>query len=233
MNRKLNVPMSLLVLALSCAGSMVQADLNDGLVVLHNFQDLVDGSGNGHDAVLSGDAFLEDGLLWLDGDGDYADVGTLEGFGAVNPLINAEGDFTIAIAYASEMEDGILVSIGPDGGFGTGDMSLGADGDGQVIDHWWIDATGTGGSGAGFNNGDLHLAIITYTAENDTYTFYSVADGTANQFGEGGMDWSFNGESGWNDALDYGLRLGSHRNISIKEDEGDEWFPDLDGQIDM
>ena len=233
MNRKLNVPMSLLVLALSCAGSMVQADLNDGLVVLHNFQDLVDGSGNGHDAVLSGDAYIEDGLLWLDGDGDYADVGTLEGFGAVNPLINAESDFTIAIAYASEMEDGIFVSIGPEAGFGTGDMSLGGNGDGQVIDHWWIDVTEAGGSGAGFNNGDLHLAIITYSAENDTYTFYSVADGTADQFGEGGLDWGFNGDSGWNDALNYGLRLGSHRNTSIKEDEGDGWFPDLDGQIDM
>ncbi len=222
-----------LCIALCLAGNTSKADLLDGLVVLHNFDDLADGSGNGHDAVLSGDAFIEDGLLWLDGDGDYADIGTLEGFGEVNPLMNAEGDFTIAIAYASEELDNLLVSIGPEGGFGTGDLSLSTSEDGQIIDHWWIDATEAGGSGIGFGDGDVHLAIITYLAEDDTYTFYYVEDGIAVQFGEGAIDFGLNEEdNGWNEELNYGCRLGSHRNISIKEDEGDEWYPDLDGQID-
>ncbi|MHC4534198.1 MAG: LamG-like jellyroll fold domain-containing protein [Planctomycetota bacterium] len=231
MCNKLNF-LIVLCIALCLAGNTTKADLLDGLVVLHDFDGLVDDSGNGHDAVLGGDAFIEEGLLWLDGDGDYADIGTLEGFGEVNPLMNAEGDFTIAIAYASEMQDGLFVSIGPETGFGTGDMSLGANGDGQVIDHWWIDVTEASGSGIGFDDGGVHLAIITYSAGDDTYTFYYVEDGMTVQFGEGVLDWSFNEESGWNNELNYGCRLGSHRNISIKEDEGDEWFPDMDGQID-
>ena len=108
-----------LCIALCLAGNTAKADILEGLVVLHDFEDLVDSSGNGHDAVLGGDAFIEDGLLWLDGDVDYADIGTLEGFGEVNPLMNAEGDFTIALSYASEMEDGLFVSIGPEAGFGA------------------------------------------------------------------------------------------------------------------
>ena len=96
-------------------------------MVLHDFDDLVDGSGNGHDALLGGDAFIEDGRLWLDGDEDYADIGTLAGFGAVNPLVDALSDFTIAVAYASEATDGgeggsMLVSIGPAAASASSDL---------------------------------------------------------------------------------------------------------------
>ncbi|MHC4518843.1 MAG: discoidin domain-containing protein, partial [Planctomycetota bacterium] len=218
------------------AGNVANADLIDGLLAWHDFEDLVDSSGNDHNAVLFGDAYLSDGLLWLDGDEDYADIGTLEGFGGVNPLIDAQGDFTIAIAYASDNtdtgEDGsLLVSVGPDDAGGSGDLSLVTNDDGQAIDHWYVDGFQSEQSGVGYANGTVHLVLLTYEEATAAYTFYHIdAGGNAvSHGGEEGFDWS----GGWDEGLDYGIRLGSHRNVVIREDEGPGFFPDLDGQIDM
>ena len=88
------------VLMLSIA-SVANADIKDGLLVSHNFSNLSDDSGNGHDAVLFDNAYISSGLLRLDGNGDYADIGTIEGFGAVNPMVDGQLDFTVAVIYAS------------------------------------------------------------------------------------------------------------------------------------
>ena len=223
------------VLLLSLAGNVANADISDGLLVWHDFEDLVDGSGNGHDAVLGGNAYISDGLLNLDGSEDYADIGTPAGFGPVNPLVDGLSDFTIAVAYActSTAEDdggSILVSVGPAAASGSGDFSLGTSNDGQLIDHWWTAAVGSDQSGIGYANGTVHLVVVTYEQATDTYTFYHIDAGAAVDHGGGEMeDWS--GE--WDASLDYGIRLGSPRNATLREDEGPGFFPDLDGQIDM
>ena len=154
MYRKLSY-LILLVVALSVTGNIANADLTDSLLVWHGFDNLIDGSGNGHDAVLGGNAYISDGLLWLDGDEDYADVGTLAGFGAVNPLVDALSDFTIAVAYACENTDGgeggsMLVSIGPAGASASGDFSLCTEDDGQNIGFWFVDGLGSDESGIGY-----------------------------------------------------------------------------------
>ena len=146
MYAKLGVHTVLILVAMACAGHPALADLNDGLVVLHTFDDLVDGSGNGLDLILEGDAYVEDGFLWLDGEDDWADVGSFADFSALNPLADDEGtptDFTLVVAYASEWQEeaSALVSIGPDVGSGTGDLSLFYAPTGLYIDHWWVDAT--------------------------------------------------------------------------------------------
>ena len=51
MRRKL-IYLILLLVALSVTGNIANADLLDGLLVWHSFDNLDDGSGNGHDAVL-------------------------------------------------------------------------------------------------------------------------------------------------------------------------------------
>lgn len=234
MCKKLNF-LIFLFIALCLAGNTAKADLLEGLVVLHDFDDLIDGSGNGHDVILGEDVYIEDGLLWLDGDGDFADIGTLEGFGEVNPLINAESDFTIAIAYATESVEGPLISIGPEAGTGTGDLSIFASEDGQGLDHWWVDGGEAINSGVGFSNGDIHLAIITYSSEDATYTFYTVQEGEVRQYGTvEGIDYSFNDEGfGWNDQLKYGVRLGSFRNETLLVEEEAEWVGWLECEIDQ
>ena len=234
MCRKLNFLVSF-VLVLSIAGNIANADISDGLLVWHDFQDLLDDSGNGHDAVLSGDAYISDGLLHLDGTEDYADIGTPAGFGPVNPLVDAESDFTVAVAYActSTAEDdqgSILVSVGPAAADGSGDFSLGTSNDAQYIDHWWTAAVGSDQSGVGYADGTVHLVVVTYEQATDTYTFYHIDAGVAVDHGSEVMDdWS--GE--WDESLDYGIRLGSHRNATLRADEGPGFFPDLEGQIDM
>jgi len=223
------------VLVLSLAGNVANADISDGLLVWHDFDDLLDGSGNGHDAVLSGNAYISGGLLCLDGTEDYADIGTLVGFGPVNPLVDALSDFTIAVAYACTSTStgegsSMLVSIGPAAASGSGDLSLCTNNDGQNIDHWWTANFGSDQSGVGYADGTVHLAIVTYEEATDTYTFYHLDAGAAFAHGSGGdLDWS----AQWDETLDYGVRLGSHRNATIREDEGPGFFPDLDGQIDM
>jgi len=223
------------VLVLSLAGNVANADMSDGLLVWHDFDDLLDGSGNGHDAVLSGDAYISGGLLYLDGTEDYADIGTLVDFGPVNPLVDALSDFTIAVAYActsTATGDGgdLLVSVGPAAASSSGDFSLGTHNDGQYIDHWYTGAFGSNQSGVGYADGTVHLAIVTYEEATNTYTFYHLDGGAAVAHGSGGsLDWS----GQWNETLDYGLRLGSHRNATLRANEGINFFPDLDGQIDM
>ena len=93
------------VLVLSL-GNVANADLEEGLLAAHRFDDLVDDSGNGHDVVLGEDAYISGGLLYCDGTDDYADIGTPEGFGPVNPLVDSLSDFTIAISYACTSTDG-------------------------------------------------------------------------------------------------------------------------------
>ena len=143
MLRKL-VYLVIVVFVLGVSGNTANADLADGLLTWHDFENLVDSSGNGHDAVLGGNAHILDGLLWLDGDQDYADIGALADFGPVNPLVDALSDFTIAVAYActstAESVDGgsIVVSVGPAEAMGTGDFSLATSNDGQRLDHWWV-----------------------------------------------------------------------------------------------
>ncbi|MCK4291555.1 MAG: discoidin domain-containing protein [Planctomycetes bacterium] len=224
-----------LILLLAVGISPAKAELSDGLLVWHDFEDLLDDSGNGHDADLSGDAYIADGLLYLDGTEDYADIGTPAGFGPVNPLVDALSDFTIAVAYACTSSAGgegapILVSVGPADASGSGDLSLCANSDGQLIDHWWVGAYGSDQSGLGYADGTVHLAIVTYEEATDTYTFYHLDGGAAFDHGSGGsLDWS--GE--WDETSDYGIRLGGHRNATIRANEGLDFLPDLDGQIDM
>ena len=217
------------------AGPGRGADMSDGLLVWHDFDNLFDGTGNGHNAVLSGDAYISGGLLYLDGTEDYADIGTLVGFGPVNPLVDALSDFTIAVAYACTStatgdSGSMLVSVGPAAAMGSGDLTLSTSNDGQLIDHWWTGLFGSDQSGVGYADGTVHLAIVTYEEATDTYTFYHLDGGAAVAHGSGGdLDWS----EQWDEASDYGIRLGSHRNATLKADEGIEFFPDLDGQIDM
>ncbi|MHC4242584.1 MAG: discoidin domain-containing protein [Planctomycetota bacterium] len=221
-----------LSIALSLACNTAKADLLDGLVVLHDFDDLVDGGDNGLDLILEGDAMIADGMLWLDGDGDWADVGSLESFSAVNPLVNDVGepsDYTLAIAYATESDGewGALVSIGPDAGSGSGDLSVFSRAGGPELDHWWVDAAG-GDSGDNWIDGNVHLAIITYTAEEGLYEFYAVEDGEVTLYGEmGGFDYS----EAWNPDLDYGARLGYFRNELVAAEEVD-WEGWIECQID-
>ncbi|GAI66548.1 unnamed protein product, partial [marine sediment metagenome] len=112
----------------------------------------------------------------------------------------------------------------------SGDLSLCTNNDGQNIDHWWTGGFGSDQSGVGYADGTVHLAIVTYEEATNAYTFYHLDGGAAAAHGSGGaLDWS--GE--WDETLDYGLRLGSHRNATIREDEEPDFFPDLDGQIDM
>ncbi|MCH7556908.1 MAG: discoidin domain-containing protein, partial [Planctomycetes bacterium] len=235
MCRKLCCLIFLLVMALSLTGNSANADLVDGLLIWHDFEDLVDGSGNGHDAVLGGNARIFDGLLWLDGDQDYADIGALADFGPVNPLVDALNDFTIAVAYActSTVEgDGgsIVVSVGPAAADGSGDFSLATSNDGQYIDHWWTANLESDQSGVGYADGTVHLVVVTYEQATGTYSFYHIEAGAAVAHGSAAMaDWS----GQWDQSLDYGIRLGSHRNATIRVDEGTGFFPDLDGQIDM
>ncbi|HCO92662.1 MAG TPA: hypothetical protein DIU00_01715 [Phycisphaerales bacterium] len=230
MCKKLNFLM-VLCIALCLAGNTANANLSDGLVVLHDFEDLVDGSGNGLDLILEGDAEIADGMLWLDGDGDWADVGSLEDFAAINPLVNNQGepaDFTLAIAYATEYDGewGALVSIGPEAGSGTGDLSVFSRAGGPELDHWWVDAAG-GDTGDDWIDGSVHLAIITYVAEEGLYEFYAVEDGEVTLYGEsGGFDYS----EAWNPDLDYGCRLGYFRNELVAAEEVD-WEGWIECQI--
>jgi len=229
----------LLVAALSVTGNIANADLIDGLLVWHGFNNLIDRSGNGHDAALRGNAYISDGLLWLNGDGDYADIGTVAGFGAVNPLVDALSDFTIAIAYASENTGtyssstcSMLVSIGTDSAAEASDFSLLTGNDGQAIvfqDNAFITSRQ---SGIGYANGRVHLVIITYDAGMNLFTFYHLDDaGGAVTHGDSNLSqWDADWSEDWDETLNYGIRLGSVRNSTLG---GIDELGDLEGQIDL
>ncbi|MHC4242583.1 MAG: hypothetical protein ACYSU4_09270, partial [Planctomycetota bacterium] len=238
MFRKLNY-LILLFVTLSVSSNIAEADLIDGLLVWHGFNNLVDGSGNGHEAVLGGNANISDGLLWLDGDGDYAAIGTSAGFGPVNPLVDALSDFTIAVAYASEntgsyssSSSSVLVSIGPDSAAGASDFSLLTGNDGQAIvfqDNAFITSLQ---AGIGYASGSVHLVIITYDAAMNFFTFYHLDDAyRAVTHGDSSLSqWDADWSEDWDEALNYGIRLGSVRNNTL-ESTGE--LGDLEGQIDM
>ncbi|MHC4207273.1 MAG: discoidin domain-containing protein, partial [Planctomycetota bacterium] len=238
MRKKLNY-LVILVAVLSVTGNIANADLIDGLLVWHGFENLLDQSGNGHNATLHGNANISDGLLWLDGEGDYADVGTLAGFGPVNPLVDALSDFTIAIAYACENTgtyssggSSTLVSIGPQSGLELSDFSLLTGNDGQTIifeDNTFISSRQ---AGIGYASGRVNLLVVTYDAAINLLTFYHIDDeGQAVDHGDSNLsqwdpDWSEN----WNESLNYGIRLGSVRNSSLVGAAG---FDVIEGRIDL
>ena len=68
----------LICLLLSFTIGVAHAAVQDGILVAHCFDDLIDNSGNGHVAVLGGDASISGGLLHLDGNGDYVDFGDID-----------------------------------------------------------------------------------------------------------------------------------------------------------
>ena len=239
MRRKLIVRTLLLGMALSLAGSRVHADLLEGLLIWHDFENLVDGSGNGHDLSLVGDARIADGLLWLDGDEDYADVGTPAGFNPVNPLVDALSDFTIAIAYAGEntgtfstSSASILVSMGPASAAGAGDFVLTTHNDGQAVHFWDNGTVPSQQSGVGYADGTVHLVIITYDAATDFFAFYHL-DGEGGSVAHGDSTvtaWTPDWSNEWDETLDYGIRLGLPRNETLAAEVGGDFFPNLDGQ---
>jgi hypothetical protein len=241
MCRKLSY-LLLLVVVLSVTGNIANADLVDGLLVWHGFNNLIDGSGNGFDAVLGGNAFISDSLLWLDGDGDYADVGTSADFGPVNPLVDALRDFTIAIAYACENTGtfstglgSVLVAIGPDAASGTSDFALTTHNDGQAIWFWDVSGVPSRQSEVGYTDGTVHLAIITYKAATDLFTFYHL-DGTGGVVTHGDSTvtaWTPDWSAEWDETLNYGIRLGLSRNRTLAGSVDVENTVNLEGQIDM
>ncbi|MHC4534197.1 MAG: hypothetical protein ACYS6K_09605, partial [Planctomycetota bacterium] len=241
MCRKL-IYLLLLVVVLSVTCNIANADLVDGLLVWHGFNNLMDGSGKGHDAVLGGNAFISDGLLWLDGDGDYADVGTPVGFGPVNPLVDALSDFTIAIAYACDSTGtfstglgSVLVSIGPDVASGTSDFALTTHNDGQAIWFWDVSGVPSRQSEVGYTDGTVHLVIITYKEATDLFTFYHL-DGTGGVVAHGDSTvtaWTPDWSAEWDETLNYGIRLGLSRNRTLAGSVDVENTVNLEGQIDM
>ncbi len=227
MCKKLNF-LIVLCIALCLAGDTANADLSDGLVVLHSFDDHIDGSGNGLDLILEGDAYLEDGLLYVGGDG-YADIGSFEAFSAVNPLIvdGETSEWSVVIAYSAFTSEwgATILSIGPDSGDGTGDFNLFVEAEDIVyIDHWWVEATDS----AEIPSADeIAWLVVTYMP-GDGYTFYSLdpVDGTPTELAGGDMDYS----GAWDTGLDYGARLGFPANEILYADE--DWFGWFEGQYD-
>ncbi|HIJ70950.1 MAG TPA: hypothetical protein HPP87_06260, partial [Planctomycetes bacterium] len=223
----------LVFLFLSFTIGVAHAAVQDGILVAHCFDDLFDDSGNGHTAVLGGDAYISGGILYLDGNGDYADIGPTT-FGSVNPLVDALNDFTIAVAYActsTEIGEGgsMIVSVGPASQSASGDLNFGTGDDGQSLDHWYSGGFNSAQSGVGYANGSIHMVILTYQASSDTYTFYHQTGSGGASHGSGTVEWS----AEWNEALDYTPRLGAPRNATIRSDEGSGFFPDMNGQIDF
>ncbi|MHC4800290.1 MAG: hypothetical protein ACYTF1_26920, partial [Planctomycetota bacterium] len=225
------------VLALSLAGNVAKADISDGLLVWHDFEDLVDKTGNGHDGELFGNATISGGFLELDGaEGTYALFGE-DTFGPVNPAEDALNDFTVAIAYASTQTDQtMLLGMGPVAGAeGSGDFSLLGHGDGvgyHGVDHWYTGFAGSTDSGINYADGTVHLVIATYTASTDDYTFYHLVGGTAVAHGGEALDWS----AEWNAGMDYVICLGTSANPDADADFGPQGDGDWDyfnGQIDM
>jgi len=213
---------------LGIAANLASADMMEGLLVRYDFDDFSDSSGNGYDAVPSGDAYCFDGLLHLDGDGDYVNVA--EAFNPVNPM-GGGSNFTIAIAYAcsndaegTENGNSMLVGVSNTGGDSENAFSLMTNNDGQYLDIWGIDSMGADDqSSTSFANGTIHWAILTYEAASSTFTLYGIdAIGTAIEYSSGAIDYSV-------DYSDYTTGIGYHPDDGVSSDMS---FIDLEGQID-
>jgi hypothetical protein len=228
------------VLALSIGG-VANAAIQDGLLVFHDFGNLADDSGNGHDAELFGTAQLLNGYLVLDGSGAHAIVG--EGtFGAVNPVEDNLSDFTIAVVYNTLQTDAqMLVGMGPVAGNpggpgdGSGDLSLFGNSEfgtqGHGVDHWWVGYVGSTDSGINYADGSDHLLVVTYTTADNTYTWYHLEAGSAVAHGTGTIDWA----DVWDAALDYDIGLGTSPNPNADLDfgpQGDADWAYFNGGID-
>jgi hypothetical protein len=203
------------------------------MLVFHSFDDLIDDSGNGHNAVLGGDAYLADGCVHFDGEEDYVDIGP-ETFGAVNPC-GGTHDYTIAIAYACtntaqwwENVNSMLVCIGPLEGIGFSDFLLFTNNYGQYVEIFYEGAIGYDDqSTVPFSNGDVHWAFVTYQASPDTLTLYAIDDeGSAASYSTGIIDYEA-------DYSTYIPRLGmAHPGVQEELCEGGECvYRDLEGEI--
>jgi len=213
---------------LGIAANFASADMMEGLLVRYDFDDFSDSSGNGYDAVLSGDAYCFDGLLHLDGDSDYVNVA--EAFNPVNPM-GGGSNFTIAIAYAcsndvegTENGNSMLVGVSNTGGDSENAFSLMTNNDGQYLDIWGIDSMGADDqSSTSFADGTVHWVILTYEAASSTFTLYGIdAIGTALEYSSGAIDYNV-------DYSDYTTGIGYHPDDGVSSDMG---FIDLEGQID-
>jgi len=179
-----HVLLSVLLCVIFCINS--NAAIEDGAEVAHCFEDLIDSTGNGHDASLVGNAYLSSGAVIFDGNGDYVNVGS--GTWGSNPC-DGSSDFTIAIAYAStqtgEGENGAaLACIGdPSTGGGSGHLTIFTNNNGQYIDSWYIGSAFGGAQYSGlsfsFSDGNMHYCIITYEAGTDQFRLYALDGGVA------------------------------------------------------
>ena len=167
-------------------GNLGQAAEGDGVEVAHCFDDLLDGSGNDHDASLVDNAYLLNGMVYFDGSGDYVNVGS--GTWSGNPC-DGSSDFTIAIAYASTQQGmgeggGVLACIGaPSAGGGSGHLTIITNGNGQYLDCWYVGSTGSIGQFSGlsysFSDGNMHYAFITFNASTNLVQLYALDGGVA------------------------------------------------------
>ncbi len=165
-------------------GTMGQAAVQDGIEVAHCFDDLNDSSGNGHNAVTAGGAYLSGGMVYFDGTSDYVNVGS--GTWSSNPC-NGSSDFTIAIAYASSQTGmgefgAALACIGAPSG-GNGHLTIFTNNNGQYIDCWYVDSVLGGQQYSGlsysFSDGNMHYCFITYNAGTDLVRLYALDSGSA------------------------------------------------------
>ncbi|GAJ00860.1 unnamed protein product, partial [marine sediment metagenome] len=185
---KLSIIVIALMLCLAL-GTVGQAAVEDGVEVVHCFDDLLDDSSNGHDASTHGHAYLSDGMVYFDGSGDYVNVGS--GTWSSNPC-NGSIDFTIAIAYACtntvqgvvEGENSVLACIGdPSTGGGSGHLTIFTNNNGQYVDSWYVGAALGGlqfsGLSFSFSDGNMHYCFITYNAGTDLVQLYALDSGSA------------------------------------------------------
>ena len=182
---KLSIIVIALILCLAL-GTVGQAAVEDGVEVVHCFDDLDDGSGNGHNASTHGHAYLSDGMAYFDGTSDYVNVGS--GTWSSNPC-DGSSNFTIAIAYActntaqgTESLNSILACIG-DPSAGNGHLSIFTNNNGQYLDSWCVGAALDGQQFSGlsfsFSDGDMHYCFITYNAGSDLVQLYALDSGSA------------------------------------------------------
>ncbi|MHC4130419.1 MAG: hypothetical protein ACYSSP_05545 [Planctomycetota bacterium] len=202
------------------------AGLSDSLLVMHYFDDLIDDSGNGHDLVLGGDAYLLGDDLLLDGDGDYADIGP-DTFGPNNPC-GGDSDYTIAIQYYHENEasgycngNGTILDIGAE--HSDSELLVLTNDDSQYVE---IEDTGSVGDEEGAGSDSF---IITYNSSSNTFTLWAVV---SYRCGRGCVPFSYA-----QDAVDYSAdystyipRLGSIHDAS---DYFNDIYTDLEGDIDF
>ncbi len=103
---------------LAGVGDLVLPTTYIPMVLEYNFDtDTTDTSGNGNDGTLFGDAKVEDGVLKLDGAGDYLDVGDTQ-------LTNITGQVTLSAWINLNVADGDMKVAGNQDG-STGGYKLG------------------------------------------------------------------------------------------------------------